>query len=149
MAGRLEDERRPKIGVLAVTIRDGAVLLVRRRNEPDAGLWGYPGGHLEWGESLEEAACRELLEETGVTARADGCITRLEVIRTGGDDRVAFHYLLAAILCRYESGEAVAADDVFEAAWMPVKRVLNRDLPASEDVDSVLRLALDDDPTFA
>ena len=60
--------RRPLLGAIAVVVQDGHVLLARRRKEPDAGLWGYPGGHVELGETALAAAARELLEETGVTA---------------------------------------------------------------------------------
>ncbi len=58
--------RRPAVGVAAILVREGRVLLGKRRGSHGEGSWGLPGGHLEWGESPEECARREVLEETGL-----------------------------------------------------------------------------------
>ena len=65
----LRQGARPLIGVAVIVVRDGRVLLGKRRNAHGAGTWQFPGGHLEYGESIEACACRELFEETGLTIR--------------------------------------------------------------------------------
>ena len=134
--------QRPLLGAIAVLVHDGHVLLARRMKEPDAGLWGFPGGHVELGETALAAAARELLEETGVTARPIGYLTNIDVIIPDAAGGTAMHFLLAAVHCRYEAGVPAPDDDVSDAAWIPVEKVLSRELPMSEDVDTVVRLAL-------
>ncbi|CAM4221885.1 NUDIX hydrolase [Palleronia rufa] len=123
-------------GAAAVVIHAGRVLLVRRRNPPDAGLWGYPGGHVDPGESVLDAAARELREETGVVARPLRVLAELAV-GGGGAPRFA----LAMVLCAYRSGTPVAADDATAAAWVPFAEVHDGLRPMSRDVDTVLTLA--------
>lgn len=134
---------RPVLAALAVVVRGENVLLVRRRNPPDAGLWGYPGGHVERGETALAAAARELAEETTVRAAPVGYLANLDTILPGDDGRPAHHFFLVAVLCRYLGGSPQAADDAEEAAWMPVEQVLSGALPMSRDVDRVLRRALE------
>lgn len=119
------------------------MLLVRRRNEPDAGLWGYPGGHVDWGESVHAAALRELLEETSVRAVPIATLTQLDLIGRDDAGDVTHHFLLTAVLCRHEAGEPRPLDDVSDARWIAVEDVLADALDMSRDVDTVLRLALD------
>lgn len=135
--------RHPRLAALAVLPHDGQVLLVRRRNPPDAGLWGYPGGHVEWGETVAEAAVRELSEETGVRAAAVDWLANLDILVRDDAGQVEHHFLLAAILCRWNSGAPRPMDDADEAAWIPQETVLSRALPMSRDVDRILQLALD------
>lgn len=114
---------RPQPAVLAVLLRGDEVLLVRRRNPPNQGAWGYPGGRIEPGEPLATAALRELKEETGVEAEFLQVLTALDSIgdETGGEQAdAAWHYVLVACLCRWTAGEPLAADDALEAAWFPV-----------------------------
>lgn len=132
----------PKLAALAVVIHNNQVLLVRRRNEPDARLWGFPGGHVDLGETALDAAVRELHEETGVTGRAADYLTNIDVIVEDADGHVQFHFLLAAVLCIYIGGDPVANDDVSDAQWVPVDNVLNRQLATSQHVDDVVRKAL-------
>lgn len=132
----------PRLGVLAVVLRGDSVLLVRRANPPDAGLWGFPGGKVDWGETVEAAALRELAEETGVSADQGQIIASTDAISHDEGGTVAFHYHLVAVQCHYRAGEPVAADDALEAAWVEIGQVLARQLPMSRRVDEVLRRAL-------
>lgn len=109
---------RPQPAVLAVLLRGDEVLLVRRRNPPNQGAWGYPGGRIEPGEPLAVAALRELKEETGVEAEFLQVLTTLDSI--GEDEDAAWHYVLVVCLCLWTAGEPLAADDALEAAWFPV-----------------------------
>ncbi|MEM9903281.1 MAG: NUDIX hydrolase [Pseudomonadota bacterium] len=132
----------PKLAALAVLIRDDSVLLVRRRNPPDAGLWGFPGGHVEPGETAMAAAARELAEETGLRATPVDYITNVDVVEFSAQGELAFHFLLAAVLCVGGDGLPIPQDDVSDAAWQPVNTVLSRTLPTSAQVDDVLGRAL-------
>lgn len=132
----------PKLAALAVLPHDGQLLLVRRRNEPDAGLWGFPGGHVELGERGVDAAMRELREETTILAEPLDYLTNIDVIVKGNGGGIAHHFLLAAVLCRFRSGTAQAQDDVSQAGWFDFDQVLSGDLQMSAHVDTVLQLAL-------
>ncbi|WCR10428.1 NUDIX hydrolase [Paracoccus stylophorae] len=131
----------PRLAALAVTLRGDRVLLARRRNPPDAGLWGFPGGHVDPGETALAAAVRELAEETGIVATPRVYLDNVDLIRRDADGTLRFHFLLAAVLCDYVSGQPVAADDALDAAWWPVDRVLSGDLPLSEHVVTILSRA--------
>ncbi|MGO4387380.1 NUDIX hydrolase [Microvirga sp. 2YAF29] len=131
----------PVPAVIAVVIENGRALLVRRANPPDAGLWGYPGGKIEYGETVYEAAIRELREETGVEAEARSIITTLDIVVRAEDGAVTQHYILIAVLCRWLSGEPVAADDALEAGWFALDGLRPEALPMSADVDAIARRA--------
>jgi 8-oxo-dGTP diphosphatase len=102
--------------VIAVVLHEGRALLVRRANPPDAGLWGFPGGKIEFGETVMDAAIRELREETGVTGEAQDILTTLDILVPSGDGGIRQHYILIAVRCRWLSGNPVAADDALEGA---------------------------------
>lgn len=131
----------PRLAALAVVIHEDAVLLVRRRNPPDAGLWGYPGGHVEPGETVQAAALRELHEETAIIAGALATLSGLDAIGRDGTGTLSHHFYLVPVLCRYGHGTAAAADDADEARWWPVAEVLAGRLPMSAAVPSVLHEA--------
>lgn len=133
---------RPIPAVIAVVIRGERTLLVRRANPPDAGLWGFPGGKVEFGETVREAAARELLEETGVRAEASDVITTLDALAQDESGRLRLHYVLIAVQCRWLAGEPVAADDALEAGWFPVADLDPAVMPMSMDVDVIARRAL-------
>jgi mutator protein MutT len=132
----------PRLAALAVVVRGDQVLLVRRRNEPDAGLWGFPGGHVELGETALHAAARELREEAGVVGQPIRYLTNIDVIVRDSDDQINFHFLLAAVICDYVSGEPVAADAVSEARWWDAADVIAGQVDCSEHVDSVVGMAI-------
>lgn len=129
----------PKVAAIAVVLDDDRVLLVRRKKEPDAGLWGYPGGHVDLGETALDAAARELREETGVIATPVSYLTNLDIITRDDTGAVQHHFLLAAVLCSFESGTPVAADDVSDARWFHVD--LLDTVACSADVHAIAVLA--------
>jgi len=131
----------PVPAVIAVVIRRGEALLVRRANPPDAGLWGFPGGKIEFGETVAEAAVRELREETAIAAEAQDVITTLDVLVPSEDGGIRQHYILIAVRCRWLSGEPAAGDDALEAQWFPVSALDPHVLPMSADVDAIARRA--------
>ncbi|MBS7555381.1 NUDIX hydrolase [Ancylobacter dichloromethanicus] len=133
---------RPTVAVLALVEREGSVLLVRRANPPDQGLWGFPGGRVEPGETHLEAALRELSEETGLLADAPRLLTVLDFIEHDDSGALAHHFAMIAVLCRWQSGEPVAADDALEARWFGRAELAALGRHASQKVEHLAELAL-------
>jgi len=108
---------RPIVGVGAVIVEDGKVLLIRRRYEPLKGHWSLPGGMVEVGETLEAALAREMLEETGLVVDVGPVIEVFDRIMRDEDRRVRYHFVLIDYLCRATAGELRAGSDVDAAVW--------------------------------
>lgn len=107
----------PLVGVGAVIVQDGRVLLVRRGSEPLKGHWTLPGGVLEIGESLLEGVVREVREETGLVVEPVVLVELLDRIHREGD-RVRYHYVIADYLCRVTGGVLRAASDADAVRWV-------------------------------
>jgi 8-oxo-dGTP diphosphatase len=107
----------PLVGVGAVVVDQGRVLLVRRGREPLKGQWSLPGGMLEVGESLVAGVLREVQEETGLTVEMVELIELLDRIHRDGE-RVRYHYVIADYLCRVAGGELKAASDADAVRWV-------------------------------
>ncbi len=107
---------RPIVGVGAVVLVDGNVVLIKRRYEPLAGQWSLPGGTLEVGETLEAGAAREILEETGLVVEVGPVIEVFDRILVDPDQRVRYHFVLIDYLCRPIGGALQHGSDVDDVA---------------------------------
>ena len=103
------------MGVGAVIVHEGRVVLVKRRFEPLAGKWSIPGGAVEIGETLEACVAREMLEETGFEVEVGPVIEVLDRITHDESSRVLYHFVLVDYLCWPIGGELRAGTDVAEA----------------------------------
>jgi len=110
----------PAVGV--VCLKDDAVLLIRRGTPPRQGEWSLPGGRLEPGERLADAALRELREETGVEAELIGLIDVVD----GLFSEAGRHYVLIDYAALWTGGEPVAGDDAAEAVFFPLEDAVRR-----------------------
>jgi len=107
----------PLVGVGAVVVLEGRMLLVRRGSEPLKGHWTLPGGVLEVGETLVEGVAREVREETGLLVEPLELVELLDrIYREAG--RVRYHYVIADYLCRVTGGELRAASDADAVRWV-------------------------------
>ncbi|MGQ9559999.1 MAG: NUDIX hydrolase [Candidatus Oleimicrobiaceae bacterium] len=110
----------PLVGVAVLVEHQGAVLLVRRASAPNAGQWSLPGGRVELGEPVREAARREVIEECGVDVEVLDLIDVCDYIEHDEEGKVRFHYVLVDFRGRYRSGTVCAGSDAGQAAWVPV-----------------------------
>jgi mutator protein MutT len=120
--------KRPILGVGAIIEEGGSVLLVKRGREPLRGQWSLPGGVVEAGETLAEAARREVLEETGLEIEPLRVVEVFERIMRDAEGRPEYHYVLIDYLCRAVSGEVRPGDDVSLARWVPRSELRGYDI---------------------
>ncbi|MBW2492809.1 MAG: NUDIX hydrolase [Deltaproteobacteria bacterium] len=115
----------PRVAVGAVVFRDDKVLLVLRGKPPAEKKWSIPGGCVELGETLQEAAEREITEETGIVIQAKKPIYTFDVIERDDKGHIRFHYVIVDLAADYVSGELRAGDDAVDVGWISLKD-LNR-----------------------
>jgi 8-oxo-dGTP diphosphatase len=106
----------PTVGV--VCLRGDEVLLIKRGNPPRQGQWSLPGGRLEWGETLQAGALRELREETAVEAEILGLVDVVDGVMT------TRHYIMIDYAARWTAGEPVAGDDAADARFFTLEEAL-------------------------
>ena len=109
---------RPFVGVGAVIVQDGRVLIVKRKYDPLAGQWSIPGGAVELGETLEASIAREMREETGLEIEVGPVIEVFDRITRDDEGRVRYHFVLVDYLCWPVGGALQAGSDVAEAAFV-------------------------------
>ena len=120
--------RIPIVGVGTAVWKDDRVLMIRRANEPGAGRWSVPGGKLEFGETTEQAAMREVTEETGVTCQTVALIGVYDALIRDQADRMTQHFCLINYAARWISGDPVAGDDALEACFMDSDQIAGLEL---------------------
>lgn len=130
---------RPIAATIGVVFRNHQVLLVQRKNAPDAGLWGLPGGKIDHGESITAAATREIYEETSVVTKAIEVFTAVDVINTDHAGALRHHFVLIAVLCGWLKGDPVAGDDALDARWWNLDSLDEARLVMSFGVIEVVR----------
>lgn len=116
-SNRREYPDRPIVGVGAVIVDQGRVLLVKRGSPPLLGEWSLPGGVVELGETLRAAAEREAHEETGLIVNAGEVLEVLDRIIPGKDAAPQYHYVLIDFLCAVNGGELRAGGDAADVRW--------------------------------
>jgi len=127
----------PLVGVGAIIIEGSRVLLVKRAHPPLQAEWSIPGGVLEVGELIREAAVREAREETGLIVEPADLLGVYDRVLRDAEKRVQYHYVLIDFLCRPVGGELNAADDAAEVGWFS-----REELPAlklAEDTQDVIQ----------
>lgn len=112
----------PAVGV--VCLRHDEVLLIRRGEPPRQGEWSLPGGKIDWGERAQDAALRELQEETGVQARLAGLVDVVDgLFSADGEGDISAHYVLIDFVAHWTAGEPVAGDDAIDARFVPLSEI--------------------------
>jgi len=120
MDDRREYPELPRVGVGAVVLKDGQVLLVKRGAPPSRGKWSLPGGLVELGESTEAAAIREVEEECGLKVRLLGIAGVIDRITRDDQGRVRYHWVLIDYAAVPDDGSPRAGSDAAEVRWIPL-----------------------------
>ncbi len=136
--GRLYPER-PLLAASLAVFRKGRVLLAQRAAPPLAGRFTLPGGVVEIGETLAEAALRELREEVGVEARILGFNRHVEVIERDAERRVMHHYVIASFVGAWIAGEGTVGPEALSIAW--ARREDLAGLPVTDHLSPLLDAA--------
>jgi len=131
---KLQPPPRPILAASVGVFREGRVLIAERLVEPAKGLFTFPGGRVELGETLAEAALRELMEETGVSAKIVGFVDHVEHVARGPDGALTFHAVICAFAARWVAGEPRSSNEIGQTVWAQPEDVARwpttRGLPA-------------------
>ena len=111
------------VGVGAVVVRGGRALIVKRAHEPRKGEWSLPGGRLELGESLQDAARREIKEETNLDVTVGPIIETFDRVHRDDAGRIRYHFVIVDFVCWSDEGEPVAGSDAEEVAWVTAAEI--------------------------
>jgi mutator protein MutT len=123
--------RAPLIGVGAVAIKDGKILLIRRAFEPGKGKWSIPGGLVEIGETLSNACVREMEEETGIKIQVLELINGFDMIVPDESGKIKYHYVLIDFLARPVGGTEKSSIEVLEMKWVTYEETRKMDMTNS------------------
>ncbi len=121
----------PVVGIGAVIVCNGKIVLAKRGNEPSKGKWSIPGGLVEVGESLEEAVIREVKEETCLDVENPALLDVVDNVDLDTAGKIKYHYVIVDYLVYVKHGEIQAASDAADLRWVPFDEVENYDLTTS------------------
>ncbi len=132
---------RPHVGVGILLIRDESLLLVKRKYNPDAGYWSIPGGHLDLGERVEDAAVREAFEETGFKTRITELAGIINKVMYDEDNKIEYHYVLINYFVEQIEGDEYQQpkpdDDALDAKFVPFEKL--KDYKLTESLIELLK----------
>ena len=134
-----DSQQLPQVGVGIVVWRGDEFLLVKRGREPRAGQWSIPGGRQQIGETIREAALREVTEETGLTVTLSTLLDVVDSITPGSAGRIQYHYTLIDFSAEWQAGEARAGDDALDVCWITIDRLDT--LEIWDETKRIIRLA--------
>ena len=138
----MDDRRypsRPIVGVGVVILDADKVLLIKRGKPPRAGSWSLPGGAQESGETLKEAALREIYEETNLKVEIIGLIDIVDSIRRDKKGDTEYHYTLIDFAARVTGGALRAGDDAIDSHWFTLKEI--KELDIWSETKRIIRMA--------
>ena len=119
----------PTVAVSAIIFKEDRILMIKRGNEPNKGKWSIPGGGIELGETLDQAAKREVREECSIEIEVERVFYTTENIIRDDDGRVKYHYVLIDMLAKYAGGETKAQSDAEECRWVTAEELSALDIP--------------------
>jgi len=114
---------RPIVGVGALILKSGKLLLVKRGAKPGQGRWSIPGGLVELGEQVRDAIVREVKEECGLDIKAERLMDVFDSITRDEKGSIQYQFVVVNFLARIEGGILKNGDDVLEAKWVPINEV--------------------------
>jgi len=130
LVNRLYPEQ-PLVGIGAVIICNGKILLEKRKGEPGRGKWTIPGGLVELGEDTEQTVIREVREETNLKVEEPRLIDVVDSITVDGNSKIKYHFVILDYFVKLKGGTPKAADDAAELKWVTFDEVENYDLTRS------------------
>ena len=131
---------RPIVAASVALVRDGRALIARRARAPLVGVYAFPGGGVELGETLRQAAARELHEETGLEAEDLAFLDHVEPIARDGE-RVRAHCVIAAFVARWRGGEPRPGPELDAFAWVDADEVSQ--FRTTPELPRLVRLAIE------
>jgi mutator protein MutT len=120
--------KQPIIGVGAVIIKDGKILLEKRKNEPGKGKWSIPGGLVELGETIEQTVIREVKEETGLEVEKPEHIDVVDNVVRDDNSEIKYHFVIIDYFVMLKGGTLKATSDAEELRWVTFDEVEKYDL---------------------
>lgn len=140
MSDSREYPSRPILGVGVVVQKNDSILLIQRGQEPGRGMWSLPGGGVDLGERLQDAARREVQEECGVQVKIGEVVQAFDLIQRDAAGRVQYHYVIVDFAARYLTGNLHAASDVMDARWVASSELSQ--YPLAEKTREVIRIVV-------
>jgi mutator protein MutT len=120
--------KQPVVGVGAVIIQNGKILLEKRKSEPGRGKWSIPGGLVELGEDISQTVVREVEEETGLEVYEPELIDVVDNVVRDDDGEVKYHFVIIDFFVKLKGGKLNASSDAEELRWVPLGEVEKHDL---------------------